>query len=239
MLYCCPASWELHRYEWYSPLHPLVWRIEFLNLFHSSFITTRLLSHTTSSCEEDEFQLAKTLPILYLTDCGNTSATNKQFTASQTLNPNAAQGWQNCFDFPEGSFESLTIVLMRHVPWLNLQPPLHCKIPSIVQPMWCRLSYTCLLLAQGLGPYPRPMQHAPPSSPSWTQSPRILKLIPTKRKRKKSTLSVIMGKKDKNHEKKSIPFRTKNNCIYEVVIRSSLPPSLPSLKESKLWEIFF
>jgi hypothetical protein len=48
-----------------------------------------------------------------------------------------------------------------------------------------------------------------------------------------------MGKKDKNHEKKSIPFRTKNNCIYEVVIRSSLPPSLPSLKESKLWEIFF
>jgi hypothetical protein len=60
-----------------------------------------------------------------------------------------------------------------------------------------------------------------------------------KKKKKKKYLSVIMGKKDKSHEKKSIPFPTKNNCIYEVVIRSSLPPSQPSLKESKLWENFF
>jgi hypothetical protein len=60
-----------------------------------------------------------------------------------------------------------------------------------------------------------------------------------KKKKKKKYLSVIMGKKDKNHEEQSIPFPTKNNCIYEVLIRSSLPPSLPSLKESKLWRFFF
>jgi len=54
-----------------------------------------------------------------------------------------------------------------------------------------------------------------------------------KKKKKNKYLSVILGKKDKSHEEKSIPFPTK------VAIRSSLPPSLPSLKESKLWEIFF
>lgn len=120
---------------------------------------------------------------------------------------------------------------MRHVPWLNLKPPLHCKIPSIVRPMWCRLSYTCLLLAQGLGPYPRPMQHAPSSSPSWTQSPRILKSIPTKRKRKKSTCQLSWEKKIKVMRKNQFHFQQKKLHLWSC--DQVLPASFPTFLERK------